>query len=107
MCLELTLHCTIDFHEDALSDLIEDLRRDGYEPYLTSVGGSGLGVLSPYIRRGAAESLGRLTPPETPGETASQSTGGEGEVPLNAAFETTATSALSQWAEELGRWLYV
>ncbi|KAF9490783.1 cystathionine beta-lyase [Pleurotus eryngii] len=95
-----------DFHEDALSDLIEDLQRDGYEPYLTSVGGSGLGVLSPYTRRGSAESLGRLTPPETPGELTSQRTGGE-EVPLNAAFETTATTGLSQWAEELGRWLYV
>jgi hypothetical protein len=96
------------FPEDKLQQVINDLRNDGFEAYLTSVGGSGVGVLSPYRARPTERPV---TPPETPAE----SDGGERSIesdsdsvdPLRAAFETHLTSDLSHWAEEQGRWLYV
>lgn len=38
----------IDMDESLLKDLMSRLSEDGFVPYLTSVGGSGLGILSPY-----------------------------------------------------------
>ena len=37
-----------DFHDEKLQTLISTLLADGYQPYVTAVGGSGLGILSPY-----------------------------------------------------------
>ena len=89
-------------------ELIEELKRDGYEPYLTSVGGSGLGVLSPYAQ--LSGTLGQLTPPETPFES-SRNTSSEGDSShvshLQDKFKSTTTLDLSNWADGLGRWLYV
>ncbi|KAJ8520195.1 hypothetical protein ONZ45_g2997 [Pleurotus djamor] len=97
-----------DFRDDALLELIEELKRDGYEPYLTSVGGSGLGVLSPYAQ--LSGTLGQLTPPETPFES-SRNTSSEGDSShvshLQDKFKSTTTLDLSDWADGLGRWLYV
>ena len=88
---------------------MNDLRADGFEPYLTSVGGSGVGVLSPYRPKAA----GKLpaTPPESPEESDEDeklvpAQPGSGE-PLRATFEATLTGDLSHWAEGRGRWLYV
>ena len=90
--------------------------REKFEPYLTSVGGSGLGILSPYhapshlrsaTRRAQTEETGQATPPP---ETASQDNPLDASVDLDdlrIVFETTATEELGAWADGLGRWLYV
>jgi hypothetical protein len=78
-------------------------------PYVTSVGGSGLGILSPYGQH-REESAGKrpITPPETP--IVSGKTEALDEVPpnpLRASFESQSVPELAQWAEARGRWLYV
>ena len=92
---------------------MSELRADGFEPYLTSVGGSGVGVLSPHAASEepaiSAYTL-PVTPPETPGV-------GEGEdegvvqqhqpSSLRSVFENAATNDFAAWAEQRGRWLYV
>lgn len=92
---------------------MDDLIREGFQPYLTSVGGSGLGILSPYAehrnRRSRVhyeqEGYGQVTPPDTP-----LPRDGEGEAKieaLKAPFASTTSQDLTTWASELGRWLYV
>jgi len=105
-----------DFNEDALQDLISDLLRENFDPYLTSVGGSGLGILSPYgqHRNPTTEThrlTGQVTPPETPTPQFSP-VKFEGDNtscpdPLRALFETRTISELPGWADGLGRWGYV
>lgn len=78
-------------------------------PYLTSVGGSGLGVLSPYTPPNLTQPSsvvlpGQVTPPETPGLTHPDA---GGDPLLRLAFEKQNIPGLPQWAEGLGRWLYV
>ena len=75
---------------------MEKLRADNYAPYLTTVGGSGLGIFSPYH---AGNYENPLTPPE--GETAVVRES------LRAAFETKDRIQLSEWADKSGHWLYV
>ncbi|KAF8896211.1 cystathionine beta-lyase [Infundibulicybe gibba] len=107
-----------DFQEHILQDLTKDLLKDQYEPYLTSVGGSGLGILSPYghhRRPGtnpprSAVDLGQVTPPGTPSpDRVQSSTAGDGMdlEPLRVPFETSRLDDLASWADGLGRWLYV
>jgi len=106
-----------DFKAQALHDLITELIREGFEPYLTSVGGSGLGILSPYAQHRnpvsipprPAQAPGQMTPPETPMIPADDLGLGDGEQtePLRATFETSSVSGLPAWADGLGRWLYV
>jgi hypothetical protein len=73
------------------------LSTDRFVPYLTSVGGSGLGILSPYNQ---PQPL--VTPPESPRE------GEAGAVELlSDTFAGKATADLSAWADSLGRWLFV
>lgn len=87
---------------------MNDLRNDGFEPYLTSVGGSGVGVLSPYRARPVERPA---TPPETPAESDEDerfiARDSDSVDPLRASFETKLTHDLSHWAEGQGRWLYV
>lgn len=91
---------------------MDDLIREGFDPYLTSVGGSGLGVLSPYpehrtpgsTTRYTLEGLGQATPPDTP--VPRQSSNIE-TVPLRASFVSVKSEQLVEWAAGLGRWLYV
>lgn len=102
-----------------MQGLTADLVRDEFEPYLTSVGGSGLGILSPYgqhrnyVAPRSAPVPGQVTPPETPGELENQlevETSGDGDEvpdPLRVPFETRTISELAEWAEGRGRWLYV
>ncbi|KAF9466537.1 cystathionine beta-lyase [Collybia nuda] len=108
-----------NFKAQDLDDLISELIRQDFQPYLTSVGGSGLGILSPYrhhrIRRSAtrptAQALGQVTPPETPipRDGLGVETKDEDETlePLRTSFETESILELSNWADSLGRWLYV
>ncbi|KAG6854389.1 hypothetical protein C0991_007380 [Blastosporella zonata] len=111
-----------DFKAQDLQNLINQLIREGFQPYLTSVGGSGLGILSPYDylsnRRSdaplrAAQVPGQMTPPETPNlSDVSQSrldvdNVAAGPEALRPSFEMKSISELPSWAESLGRWLYV
>ena len=98
------------FSDEKLKQLMGELRLDGFEPYLTSVGGSGVGILSPHAvpdgpQHFAAYSV-PVTPPETPGSAAVESE----EIPpssLRVGFENTATIDFTKWADQRGRWLYV
>jgi hypothetical protein len=91
-----------DFQEVTLRELIENLLRDGFQPYTTSVGGSGLGVLSPYHQR----RQGPATPPDSPPHQADGQSGPRDNL-LRGAFETKNLAELSAWADGCGRWLYV
>ncbi|KAJ7352433.1 Cys/Met metabolism PLP-dependent enzyme-domain-containing protein [Mycena albidolilacea] len=96
-----------DFAVEVLDKLIAELVHENFVPYLTSVGGSGLGILSPYTPPNLAQlshtvvPSGQVTPPETPGFA------GAGDPLLRLAFEKQTTPDLVQWADGLGRWLYV
>lgn len=106
-----------------MQDLIKDLIRENFQPYLTSVGGSGLGILSPYAEHRNAErdthrprnDVGQVTPPKSPipqGQSQVEIVDGFAKKasdlePLRPAFEATGTTELTGWASELGRWLYV
>jgi len=69
------------------------LSSDAFVPYLTSVGGSGLGILSPY---NPPQQL--ATPPE----------GTDGTTKLLDDFFVGKTKAeLAAWADSLGRWLFI
>ena len=110
---------TPDIEAPDLKNLKDELIRKGFQPYLTSVGGSGLGILSPYdyhsnhrnISGQRAARAGQITPPETP------NTGDESSIRLNVGnaagiLESLRPSfgsipELSSWAESLGHWLYV
>ncbi|KAG6850711.1 hypothetical protein H0H93_009869 [Arthromyces matolae] len=108
-----------DFKGQDLKNLIEDLIREGFQPYLTSVGGRGLGILSPYgshlkqksvaVRDGAQVSS-QITPPETPNPAEPPYELGVDSASLGilrSPFETQPTSELSSWANDLGSWQYV
>jgi hypothetical protein len=80
--------------ESVLRALIEALTGSGFQPYLTSVGGSGLGVLSPYDPANYAVAS---STPENSDQPPS----------LREAFEGKRIEELAGWAEQRGRWLYV
>ena len=80
--------------ESVLRALIEALTSSGFQSYLTSVGGSGLGVLSPYDPANYAVASSK---PENPDQPSS----------LREAFEGKRIEELAGWAEQRGRWLYV
>ncbi|KAJ3828466.1 Cys/Met metabolism PLP-dependent enzyme-domain-containing protein [Lentinula raphanica] len=96
-----------DFSEALMTDLLSELVECGFDPYLTSVGGSGLGILSPYPEHRntnvTVNAPGQVTPPETPDETADRIDGGS----FQSLFETKSLSELTGWANDLGKWLYV
>ncbi|KAG6909949.1 hypothetical protein DXG01_014218 [Tephrocybe rancida] len=109
-----------DFKAQDLQNLINQLIREGFQPYLTSVGGSGLGILSPYDYHSnrksvalprAGQAPGQMTPPETPNlsdESRSDvNKAAESPEGLRPSFEMNSISELPTWAESLGRWLYV
>ena len=102
--------------EATLQNLVADLLHDNFEPYLTSVGGRGLGILSPYERHRDDHTLtapvpGQVTPPDEferknvedgvnlEGKTMSES--------LRSSFVTKSISDLTSWADGRGRWLFV
>jgi len=112
-----------DFEDERLQDLISVLIRESFQPYLTSVGGSGLGILSPYaehrnrgsqVHRPPGE-FGQVTPPDTPlpreppqPEIVDGYAKGASDLdPLRASFVSSTVAELPEWASGLGRWLYV
>jgi hypothetical protein len=82
-----------DFPLELLEQLMSELAKDNFTPYLTSVGGSGLGILSPWHPQNPL-----ATPPETPEI---------GKEPLRAAFSVIPMPELAKLAEDRGRWLFV
>ncbi|KAF8907338.1 cystathionine beta-lyase [Gymnopilus junonius] len=112
-----------DFKDERLHDLISTLIRESFQPYLTSVGGSGLGILSPYPEhrnRGSgplhtAVGVGQVTPPDTPmprelspSQIVDGPMKGSGDIePLHGPFLSRTVAELPAWASELGRWMYV
>jgi hypothetical protein len=81
-------------NETVLHALKEVLTNSGFHPYLTSVGGSGLGILSPYDPANYA-----ITSPK--GESTDH------QPSLREAFDARGINELTAWAEQRGRWLYV
>ena len=101
---------SLDLEQANLDKLVSSLEEDGFGTYLTSVGGSGLGVLSPY--NDDSESRlddGPVTPPETPAFGGSPGDGdGVGlHQSRRAVFERKSSADLVEWMESRGRWLYV
>lgn len=80
--------------ETVLHALVEALTSSGFRPYLTSVGGSGLGVLSPYDPANYAVASSNAENADQPPS-------------LREAFEGKNIEELAEWAEQRGRWLYV
>ena len=103
-----------DFKDELGTLMMDELIRQGFEPYLTSVGGSGLGILSPYAEHREPhmapirEDSSQLTPPGTPGPRKTS----RGSPPshlesLRQHFLSTDLKGMAEWANNLGRWLYV
>ncbi|KAF9046864.1 cystathionine beta-lyase [Hymenopellis radicata] len=95
-----------DFKDELLKELLKEIVDNKFDPYLTSVGGSGLGILSPYAEHRTkmpppVAVPGQVTPPQSP----SPETKDVAE--LRPTFEMKEVDGLSHWAESLGRWLYV
>jgi len=92
-----------------LDKVISLLEEDGYGTYLTSVGGSGLGILSPYNDDAELHlDDGPVTPPETPALSGSPGAGdGTGLYTSHRAlFGEKSSGELVEWMESRGRWLY-
>ena len=85
----------VDVEDSVLGALAKELISSGFRPYLTSVGGSGLGILSPYDPANYG-----LDSPSTPGSLCQQPS-------LREALEAQGIEELTGWAEQRGRWLYV
>ena len=85
----------VDVEDSVLGALAKELISSGFRPYLTSVGGSGMGILSPYD----PANLG-LDSPSTPGSQVQRPS-------LREALEAQGVEELTEWAEQRGRWLYV
>ncbi|KAG8965663.1 cystathionine beta-lyase [Tulasnella sp. 419] len=69
------------FDDEKVKQLVQRLEKEGYSAYLTSVGGSGLGVLSPYNDEEAADGAAE-------------------------EFVKVDAADLGRWAGERGKWLY-
>ena len=93
-----------DFKDATMAELKSALQNDGFDTYLTSVGGSGLGILSPYNQRAPSDA------PPTPPSDSSQNTievVDEAPDPLRSSLDAKPLGELSAWADSLGRWLFV
>ena len=94
-----------DFHDNLLQELIASLGQDNFQSYLTAVGGSGVGILSPYeVHRRASDpsiSLESSSSKNIPNGAASV------DYLLKSEFDTVLHDEFAQWAESQGRWLYV
>ncbi|TFK72972.1 cystathionine beta-lyase [Pluteus cervinus] len=103
-----------DFAESNLRDLTNDLIQLGFQPYLTSVGGSGLGIL-PFPPKSASsrshapttdDALDEVTPPKTPTPERELPLSGNPDL-VRATFGSSPASGLAAWVTGLGDWLYV
>ena len=107
LILCLTFYLSADFADSQLKSLIGELASANFDPYLTSVGGSGLGILSPHGRKSLNDENpadGPITPPETPSD---QADGPLSTKSLRDHFVSVNTEDLNQWADARGRWMFV
>jgi hypothetical protein len=75
-----------DFPDASLNQLITDLIADGFVPYLTSVGGAGLGIMRKKTPAGSDQSR---------------------EIPTVTLFREVEASGLARWAAESGgEWVH-
>ncbi|CEQ41179.1 SPOSA6832_02871 [Sporobolomyces salmonicolor] len=83
-----------DFPAASLGSLQSALAASGFETYVTTVGGSGLGV---------------VVPPSSSSSSSALSEGGAeaSRVPDVKRFEEAGSEELVRWAEAAGRWTYV
>ncbi|KAI0346577.1 cystathionine beta-lyase [Trametopsis cervina] len=79
------------FPEGDLTALLRDLQTANFDPYLTSVGGSGLGILSPHGRK----------PLDADADGTSSIQG------LQDHFSSIKDEDLTRWVEGRGPWMYV
>ena len=99
-----------DFEDEKLQALISALIADGFQPYVTAVGGSGLGILSPYDDIAIDqedEDSPPLSPPATPDPNREHGVDGIPQPSIRRRFENVTTGELPQWASGRGKWLYV
>lgn len=88
-----------------MQELISVLESANFKSYLTSVGGSGLGILSPYkAHRQSLRDQATLGVPESAVEEEDVQVALD---PLKDEFAKIDTAEFTQWAECQGRWLYV
>ena len=75
---------------------------------MTAVGGSGLGILSPYdeIAPGEDGETPPLSPPMTPDPNRANSSMVE-QPSIRKRFESLSIAEMSSWASTRGKWLYV
>ncbi|KAI6025599.1 Cys/Met metabolism PLP-dependent enzyme-domain-containing protein [Pisolithus orientalis] len=90
-----------DFSESSLSSVITTLREKGYVPYLTQVGGPGLGVL---VSQGSFALP--MTPPEPPA-CGIENSDGLSEGALTGLFAQQSKPELGSWIDSLGNWAFV
>lgn len=98
----------LGFRQPLLENLIATLEGEGYQPYLTAVGGSGLGILPPHRRHQVQPSSNAqpgepITPPDTPAADSGDES--PDTRPLKTDF--AAAEKLTEWAEGKGKWLFV
>ena len=110
LTLTLLWHSFIlDFDGSALQELISVLESANFKSYLTSVGGSGLGILSPYQahRQVLQPVIGRdnLGVPESAVDDVEETLVANDS--FKDDFKKIDHTEFSQWAEGRGRWLYV
>ncbi|KAG6334057.1 hypothetical protein ID866_5031 [Astraeus odoratus] len=88
--------------EASLEALVAGLRDKGYVPYLTQVGGPGLGILA-----SRATSMLPITPPElsTPSAESHNTLDEDGNA-LVTVFTQKSKTELSSWIDNLGGWAY-
>jgi hypothetical protein len=80
-----------DFSTERMDALLSELRESGFRPYVTSVGGAGLGLLT----------SGKALDVEAPGAAETNHS------PLQKAFHDVNAEGLEAWAEQTGEWLYI
>ncbi|KAJ9094961.1 hypothetical protein QFC21_005753 [Naganishia friedmannii] len=83
-----------DFSTDRLKALLSELRKSGFRPYLTSVGGSGLGILDASTGATAID-------------LDASGAGESSHIPLREAFHEVNAEELETWAERTGDWLFI
>ncbi|KZT07708.1 cystathionine beta-lyase [Laetiporus sulphureus 93-53] len=93
-----------DFRDLSLQALISALEGSGFRTYTTSVGGSGLGILSSYDYEYPPNTI---TPPGTPRDEDIRADAIDAVPSLHEHFTGISIGSLPQWAEDRGRWLYV
>ncbi|EKM78669.1 hypothetical protein AGABI1DRAFT_41416 [Agaricus bisporus var. burnettii JB137-S8] len=109
-----------DFKPEDLQKLVDELIRENFEPYITSVGGSGMGILSSFSEHRNQspasvatnihpQTVGQVTPPQTPAPEGQVQLGVEKDTAeqRRLSFNTTSTEKFAEWASEIGEWLYV